>query len=144
MDNMHWPDSNKVANQYNIRDENKAVESLNKSIEADNKIYSRELFEQTMLLAKKAKAKAAFEAVREQLEEAAKLGNHAAQFALAEFLWKGEHLLYDKKISQYLAVFWYNKAAESTDDDLANEAIIGIEKAACAGLDFKFFDEPLF
>jgi TPR repeat protein len=113
-------------------------------IEADNKIYSRELFEQTMLFAKEAKSKEDFEAVREQLEEAAKLGNHEAQFELAEFLWKGEHLLYDKKISQYLAVFWYNKAANSTDDDLAHEAIMGIDEAACAGLDFKFFDEPLF
>jgi TPR repeat protein len=108
---------------------NKAVEPLNKSIEADNKIYSRELFEQTMLFAKEAKSKADFEAVREQLEAAAKLGNHAAQFELAEFLWRGEHLLYDKKISQYLAVFWYNKAAESTDDDLAHKAFVRIENA---------------
>jgi TPR repeat protein len=113
-------------------------------IEARNKFYSRELFEQTMLFAKEAKSKEDFEAVREQLEEAAKLGNYEAQFALAEFLWKGEHLLYDKKISQYLAVFWYNKAAKSTDDDLAHEALMGIDEAACAGLDFKFFDEPLF
>lgn len=123
---------------------NKMFGASAKSIEADNKIYSRELFEQTMLFYKEAKSKEDFEAVREQLEEAAKLGNHEAQFELAEFLWKGEHLLYDKKISQYLAVFWYNKATESTDDDLAHEAIMGVEIAACAGLDFKFFDEPLY
>ena len=121
-----------------------AVEALNKSIEADNKIYSRELFEQAMLLYKEAKSKKAFDSVREQLEEAAKLGNHEAQFALAEFLWKGEHLLYDKKISQYLALFWYNKATYSTDKDIAAKAILGVEIAACAGLDFKFFDEPLY
>jgi TPR repeat protein len=113
-------------------------------IEAKNKQYARELFEQTMLFAKEAKSKEDFEAVREQLEEAAKLGNHEAQFALAEFLWKGEHLLYDKKISQYLAVFWCNKAAESADYALSWKASMMIEQAACAGLDFKFFDEPLY